>query len=111
MGRGRAKPRGRRATAASSEGGKAGGDPMTHDELAWKFADVFQELGVDEINEVLAKNVPLETLDFFAHYGEDFGRAEGIQGDTRRKLPNLLLMGYLLRVLEERLIEGDEFDG
>jgi hypothetical protein len=83
---------------------------MTHDELASEFADVFDELDADEINEVLAKNVPLETLEFFNRYGDDFGRAEGIVGDARRKLPNLLLIGYLLRLLEERLIEGDGFD-
>lgn len=83
---------------------------MTHEELAWKFADVFHELGTDEINEILAKNVPLETLDFFSHYAEDFGRSAGIHGDVRGKLPNLLLMGYLLRVLEERLIDGDDLD-
>jgi hypothetical protein len=81
---------------------------MSHSELAWEFAELFAELDVAQINEVLAKNVPLETLDFFRKYGEDFGRAAGVAGDTLARLPNLLLMGYLLRVLEERLIDDDE---
>jgi len=83
---------------------------MDHTELAWEFAELFAELEVEEINEVLAKNVPIGTLDFFQKYGEDFGRSVGIEGDLLKRLPNLLLMGYLIRVLEERLIEGDEGD-
>ncbi|HEY8493715.1 MAG TPA: hypothetical protein VIN04_07450 [Myxococcota bacterium] len=79
---------------------------MDHTELAWEFAELFAELEVEEINEVLAKNVPMGTLDFFQKYGEDFGRAAGIDGTALARLPNLLLMGYLIRVLEERLIDG-----
>lgn len=80
---------------------------MDHSELAWEFADLFAELEVEEINEVLAKNVPMGTLDFFQKYGDDFGRAAGIDGAALQRLPNLLLMGYLIRILEERLIEGE----
>jgi len=80
---------------------------MNHTELAWEFADLFAELDVEQINEVLAKNVPIGTLDFFQKYGEDFGRAAGLSGTTLDRLPNLLFMGYLIRVLEERLIEDD----
>ena len=80
---------------------------MDHSELAWEFADLFAELDVEQINELLAKNVPIGTLDFFQKYGDDFGRAAGVEGDTLQRLPNLLLMGYLIRVLEERLIDGD----
>lgn len=82
---------------------------MTRSELAWELADLFTDLRVDEINEMLAKNVPLETLEFFQSYGGDFGRAEGIRGATLERLPNLLVLGYILRVLEERLLDaGDE---
>jgi hypothetical protein len=80
---------------------------MNHSELAWEFAELFAELEVEQINEVLAKNVPVGTLDFFQKYGEDFGRAAGLKQETTSRMPNLLLMGYLIRVLEERLIEGD----
>ena len=80
---------------------------MTHSELAWEFAELFSELRVEQINEVLAKNVPLETLDFFRKYADDFGRAAGVRGDALARLPNLLLLGYLLRVLEERLIDDE----
>ena len=82
---------------------------MTFEELAWEFAEVFEGLDVDSINEMLAKNVPLETLKFFNQYAHDFGEAEGVQGETLGRLPNLMLIGYILRVLEERLIpDSDE---
>jgi hypothetical protein len=84
---------------------------MDHTELAWEFAELFAELEVEEINEVLAKNVPIGTLEFFEKYGEDFGRTAGVDGALLKRLPNLLLMGYLIRVLEERLIEGDGEEG
>ena len=76
---------------------------MTFEELAWEFAEVFHELDTPQINEMLAKNVPLDTLEFFGRYSKDFGAAESIVGPTLKRLPNLMLIGYLLRVLEERL--------
>ena len=82
-------------------------DNLQRSELAWELVELFGELRVEQINEMLAKNVPLETLEFFSSYAEDFGRVEGIEGKTRARLPNLLLLGYLLRVLEDRLIDGD----
>jgi len=81
---------------------------MNHAELAWEFADLFSELPVDQINELLAKNVPLETLEFFNDYVASFAKGEAIEGDTARRLPNLMMLGYLLRVLEERLLEDEE---
>ncbi len=77
---------------------------MTFEELAWEFVEVFEELEVDTINEMLAKNVPFETLKFFNTYAEDFGRSEGLKGKALHRLPNLMLIGYILRVLEERLL-------
>ncbi len=81
---------------------------MTVAEIAWEFAGVFDELEPREINEMLAKNVPMETLAFFTEYAEDFGRVEKIDGDSHKRLPNLMLIGYLLRVLEERLLDSVE---
>ncbi len=81
---------------------------MTHTEIAWEFAEVFSELPTDQINEVLAKNVPMETLEFFTEYAESFGKSEGLTGPTAARLPNLMLLGYLLHVLEERLLNGDD---
>ena len=80
-------------------------DKLTHRELAWELVDLFGELRADQINEVLAKNVPLETLEFFNSYANDFGESQGVGERTRKQLPNLLLLGYILRVLEERLID------
>ena len=79
---------------------------MTHAELAWEFAEIFDQLSIERVNEMLAKNVPLETLDFFSSYSESFARSERVEGPLAHRLPNLLLVGYLLRVLEERLLEG-----
>ena len=81
---------------------------MTRSELAWELADLFTEMKADQINEMLAKNVPFDTLEFFNEYGEDFGSTQGIDCDTRKRLPNLLLLGYILRVLEERLLQDLE---
>ena len=80
---------------------------MTHTELAWEFAELFGDLNVDDINQMLAKNVPLETLEFFDAYSKTFADAEGVAGATRERLPNLMLLGYLLRVLEDRLLDGE----
>lgn len=80
---------------------------MTHSELAWQFADVFGDLEPEQINEVLAKNVPVDTLEFFRIYGKEFGEAAGMSDPMRQRLPNLMLLGYLLRVLEERLLSAD----
>ena len=79
---------------------------LTVEEIAWEFVGVFDELEPSEINEMLAKNVPMETLAFFTEYAEDFGRIEEIAGDSNKRLPNLMLIGYLLRVLEERLLDA-----
>jgi len=83
---------------------------MTRSELAWELADLFSDLPIEDINEMLAKNVPFETLEFFNAYGEQFGKSEGISGHTQLRLPNLLLLGYILRVLEERLIAPETSD-
>jgi hypothetical protein len=85
-------------------------DDLKRSELAWELVELFGELPTEQINEVLAKNVPLETLEFFASYAEYLGMSERIEGTTLKRLPNLLLLGYLLRILEDRLIDGDGFD-
>jgi hypothetical protein len=87
------------------------GDNLGRSELAWELVELFGELPTEQINEVLAKNVPLETLEFFASYAEDFGTSECIEGNAKKRLPNLLLLGYLLRLLEDRLIDGECLDG
>ena len=81
---------------------------MTVEEIAWEFAGVFDELDPGQINEMLAKNVPIETLGFFTEYAEQFAAVEKIAGDSQKRLPNLMLIGYLLRVLEERLLPDDD---
>jgi hypothetical protein len=79
---------------------------MTHAELAWEFAELFDELSIERVNEMLAKNIPLETLEFFSSYAESFAEAEKVEGPLAKRLPNLLLVGYLLRILEDRLLDA-----
>lgn len=89
-------------------------EKLTRQELAWELVSLLDELRADQISEVLAKNVPAETLEFFTSYANSFGDEPVLRGGTHRQQPNLLLLGYLLRLLEERLIsDGDpsvEFD-
>ena len=80
---------------------------MTFEEMAWEFVEVFESLDNDQINEMLVKNVPLDTIEFVAKYASDFGEAQGVGGRALDSLPNLMLIGYLLRVLEERLAPTD----
>jgi len=77
---------------------------MTPEEIAWEFAEIFDDLPVAQVNEMLAKNVPFETIEFFAEYAEAFAAGAGVKGDARERLPNLMLMGYLIRLLEDRLL-------
>lgn len=85
-----------------------GGTRLTREELAWELAEIFDELSVDRVNEMLAKNVPLDTLRFISAYADDFADAHHIHGAARGLLPNLLVLGYLMRVVEDRLLEDDQ---
>jgi len=86
----------------------ADADHLTRKELAWELAELFDELDIEQLNEVLAKNVPLETLEFFTAYASDFCDERALDLAARRRVPNLLVIGYLLRVLEERLLQTPE---
>jgi hypothetical protein len=77
---------------------------MTFEELAWEFVEIFDDLEVDAVNEMLVKNVPIETLEFFTTYTDAFGKSGGLSGSNLQRLPKLMLIGYLLRLLEEQLI-------
>jgi hypothetical protein len=70
--------------------------------------EIFDELGHDQLNEIVAKNVPLETLEFFTSYARDFCDRETVGTVTGKRVPNLMLLGYLLRVLEDRLLPDQE---
>ena len=85
------------------------GDGPTRAELAWELVELFDELGIEQLNEMVAKNVPYETLEFFTSYVAGLSE-EAVSERDRRQLPNLMLIGYLVRVLEERLVEPDRYD-
>lgn len=80
---------------------------LTRGEVAWELVALFDELRIDEINELLAKNVPMETLEFFSTYAEHFAETHEVAGGLRKRIPNLLLVGYLQRLLEERLLDDE----
>lgn len=88
--------------------GLTGGNGITREELAWELVEIFDDLSVEHVNEMLAKNVPLETLRFISAYADDFAEVHGIEGRGRRLLPNLLVLGYLMRVVEDRLFDDEE---
>ena len=46
------------------------GDDMTPEEIALEFAEIFDELPTAQINEMLAKNIPYETIEFFSQSAE-----------------------------------------
>ena len=74
--------------------------------IASEFVALWDELDTDEINKLLAENVSFELLEFFSAYAARF--ADGLPDDLaseelRGQLPNLLIVGYIIRILEERL--------
>lgn len=77
---------------------------LTREELAWELVELMEELSTDEMNELVSKNVPLESIEFFSGYAAEFSKGLPIDDATSKRLPNLMLLGYLLRVLEDRLV-------
>ena len=74
--------------------------------VASEFVELWDDLDADEINKLLAENVSFELLEFFSAYGARFAdrlpeshASEALRG----QLPNLLIVGYIIRLLEERL--------
>ena len=96
--------------AAEADGAAAEERPLSREELAWELVEVLDELGADEMNELVAKNVPLESIDFFSRYASEFCAGLAIDESIVKRLPNLMLLGYLLRVLEDRLLDPEPFD-
>ncbi len=76
-------------------------------ELAIEFTDLWKDLDTRQINTMLAQNVSLDLLEFFASYAQEFSDEwldENEKADElSRRLPNLLIIGYLIRLLEERV--------
>ena len=82
---------------------------MTGREIAIEFTELWDSFEVDQINTMLAKNVSVELLEFFAAYAEqavgDLLPSDASGDELARRLPNLMIIGYIIRVLEERLGE------
>ena len=83
-------------------------DSLTRHEIAWQLAELFDELNIDQLNEIMEKNVPGEMLEFFSAYTDEFSAERSVADSARSGLPNLMILGYLLRVLEERLLQTPE---
>lgn len=81
--------------------------PLSARDLAIEFTEIWQTLEPAQINTMLARNVSIELLEFFASYAAEF--AEECLGDVPQsqelesRLPNLLIIGYIIRILEERV--------
>jgi hypothetical protein len=80
---------------------------MNGRELAIEFTDLWKDLEVGEINGMLARNVSYELLEFFSNYAQQFAEETiepaQITETLLNKLPNLLIIGYMIRILEERI--------
>lgn len=80
---------------------------MTGREIALEFTEMFDDLDSADINTMLAKNVSMDMLEFFSSYADQFADEcidKGAELESvRGRLPNLLIIGYIIRVLEERL--------
>lgn len=76
-------------------------------ELAIEFTNIWEDLDTGQINTMLANNVSMELLEFFSNYAQEFADDCLPAGENReelnRRLPNLLIIGYLIRLLEERV--------
>ncbi len=80
---------------------------MTGVEIAMEFTEMWEDLDISDINTMLAKNVSMELLEFFQNYAEELSEIcarQDAEGQLlQKRLPNLLIIGYIIRVLEERL--------
>ena len=81
------------------------GFKMNSRELAQEFTQLWDSLDTTEINTMLAKNVSVELLEFFVSYADEFLSAVSSDDsiEFRERLPNLLVIGYIIRILEERV--------
>ena len=81
--------------------------PLSARDLAIEFTDLWRTLEPAQINTMLARNVSLELLEFFSTYANEFADdtlGDGEDGEAiRSRLPNLLIIGYIIRILEERV--------
>ena len=80
-------------------------DPAFHTELNDAFTDILQELEPGEFDQLISNNVPFQDLDFFQKHADAFAKRYRLSHGAHQELPRLLLMGYLLRLLEERVVE------
>lgn len=83
-------------------------NPLTRDELARELVELLDDLAIHEMRELVDKNVPPGALEFFTRYAGDFARGLPIGPEVSKRLPNLMVLGYLLRLLEDRLIDDPE---
>jgi hypothetical protein len=78
-------------------------------ELAVEFTDLWHGFEPEQINTMLARNVSMELLEFFSNYANEFADQhlddddDAVSPDLRSQLPNLLIIGYIIRILEERI--------
>ncbi len=84
---------------------------MNGREIAIEFTDIWKDLDIDEINSMLANNVSMDMLEFFSSYAQEFTddllssspEEKPDEALLRRRIPNLLIIGYIIRLLEERI--------
>ena len=84
---------------------------MSIREIATEFTDLWHTLETSQINTMLAKNVSYDLLEFFSAYAQEFVEERltdqeidpELRSDLEARIPNLMIIGYIIRVLEERV--------
>ena len=84
---------------------------MNGREIAIEFTEMWKDLDIDEINSMLANNVSMDMLEFFSSYAQEFTNdclSASLDGKLdeallRKRVPNLLIIGYIIRLLEDRI--------
>ena len=79
---------------------------MTHTEMAWEFADMFGELGSRSDQRDAREERADGDAAVLHRLRRSFAEPRTVGDAMQKRMPNLLLLGYLLRLLEERLIDG-----
>ena len=77
---------------------------MKFDKLAWGFIEAYDELDREQLNELIEKNVPMEALVFFEDYSKTVRKENGPPGSRDGdRLPEMMLLGYLIHLLQDRI--------
>lgn len=78
--------------------------PITLDEMMNGFGEILDEMDDSLLAGLALENVPVKQRQFFRRYTAAFTHGIELMGpEERMRMENLMLAGYLVRLLEEKL--------